>query len=124
MPEWHVRSSLVNRTFLAGMRNGEYVPIPDIAAVKRCFVIWRIQGSSRYVAGPGRGMIRRAHTHWEERMAPINRPNAAVVLGLLAFSAVTVVPVYACTRALYVGEDGLVITGRSMDWGEDMYSNL
>ena len=29
----------------------------------------------------------------------------------------------ACTRALYVGENGLVITGRSMDWGEDMYSN-
>lgn len=29
-----------------------------------------------------------------------------------------------CTRVLYVGEDGLVITGRSMDWGEDMYSNL
>src|SRR5262249_22756146 len=29
-----------------------------------------------------------------------------------------------CTRVLYVGEGGLVITGRSMDWGEDMYSNL
>ena len=32
--------------------------------------------------------------------------------------------VEACTRVLYVGVGGLVITGRSMDWGEDMYSNL
>lgn len=30
----------------------------------------------------------------------------------------------ACTRVLYVGQNGLVITGRSMDWGEDMYSNM
>jgi len=30
----------------------------------------------------------------------------------------------ACTRALYVGDKGLVITGRSMDWSEDMRSNL
>src|SRR6478672_6278146 len=29
-----------------------------------------------------------------------------------------------CTRAMYVGDDGLVITGRSMDWGEDMSSNM
>lgn len=28
-----------------------------------------------------------------------------------------------CTRALYVGDNNLVITGRSMDWGQDMYSN-
>ncbi len=30
----------------------------------------------------------------------------------------------ACTRALYVSDDGLVITGRSMDWAEDMHTNL
>jgi len=30
----------------------------------------------------------------------------------------------ACTRALYVGADGQVITGRTMDWSEDMGSNL
>lgn len=29
-----------------------------------------------------------------------------------------------CTRALYVGADNTVITGRSMDWSEDMHSNL
>jgi penicillin V acylase-like amidase (Ntn superfamily) len=30
----------------------------------------------------------------------------------------------ACTRALYVGADGTVITGRSMDWKEDLHTNL
>jgi choloylglycine hydrolase len=30
----------------------------------------------------------------------------------------------ACTRILYVAPDGTVITGRSMDWAEDMRSNL
>jgi penicillin V acylase-like amidase (Ntn superfamily) len=30
----------------------------------------------------------------------------------------------ACTRVLYVGDDGLVLTGRTMDWGEDIRSNL
>src|SRR5262245_31604243 len=46
-------------------------------------------------------------------------------LALVIVLAVTVsVPSYACTRVLYAGEDGLVITGRSMDWGEDLHSNL
>jgi choloylglycine hydrolase len=30
----------------------------------------------------------------------------------------------ACTRTLYVGQDNTVITGRNMDWMEDMSSNL
>ena len=30
----------------------------------------------------------------------------------------------ACTRAVYIGKDGMVITGRSMDWSEDIRSNL
>lgn len=29
-----------------------------------------------------------------------------------------------CTRVTYLGENNLVITGRSMDWGEDMQSDL
>lgn len=29
-----------------------------------------------------------------------------------------------CTRALYVGDNNLVITGRNMDWKEDMLTNL
>lgn len=45
----------------------------------------------------------------------------------LAFVALSVLLASAadgCTRALYVGEGNLVITGRSMDWSEDMRSNL
>jgi penicillin V acylase-like amidase (Ntn superfamily) len=30
----------------------------------------------------------------------------------------------ACTRVLFVGSDNVVITGRTMDWEEDMHSNL
>jgi penicillin V acylase-like amidase (Ntn superfamily) len=33
-------------------------------------------------------------------------------------------PALACTRTLYVGDDKTVITGRNMDWKEDMHSNL
>jgi choloylglycine hydrolase len=29
-----------------------------------------------------------------------------------------------CTRAVYLGSDNTVITGRSLDWNDDMYSNL
>lgn len=29
-----------------------------------------------------------------------------------------------CTRTLYIGDDNTVITGRNMDWKEDMLSNL
>lgn len=42
----------------------------------------------------------------------------AAVLALLPQSA------NACTRAVYLGSDGTVITGRNMDWVEDMRSNL
>lgn len=31
---------------------------------------------------------------------------------------------HACTRALYTGTENTVITGRSMDWAEDMHSNI
>jgi choloylglycine hydrolase len=41
---------------------------------------------------------------------------------LLAGSAL--VPAISCTRTLYVGDDHTVITGRNMDWKEDMGSNL
>lgn len=30
----------------------------------------------------------------------------------------------ACTRAVYFGKEGQTVTGRSMDWAEDMQSNL
>jgi penicillin V acylase-like amidase (Ntn superfamily) len=45
------------------------------------------------------------------------------VLAALVVSA-DPAPAEACTRALYVSKDGTVIVGRSMDWGEDMMSNM
>ncbi len=54
------------------------------------------------------------------------RLKACVLAASLALLAAPFVidPAQACTRALYVGDSGLVITGRSMDWSEDMRSNL
>jgi penicillin V acylase-like amidase (Ntn superfamily) len=43
----------------------------------------------------------------------------ATIFSLAAWQAIE-----ACTRVVYLGSDGVVITGRSMDWLEDMYSNL
>ncbi len=43
----------------------------------------------------------------------------ATLAGLLYMPAVL-----ACTRAVYLGADNLVITGRSMDWLSDMSTNL
>lgn len=45
-----------------------------------------------------------------------------LTLGIFAITSDNFVQ--ACTRAVYLGTDGLVITGRSMDWSEDMQSNL
>ena len=39
-------------------------------------------------------------------------------------AATLVRPAEACTRVLFRAPDGTVITGRSMDWGEDMHSNM
>lgn len=49
----------------------------------------------------------------------IKAAAAALFMGCAALS-----PAAACTRAVYMGADGLVITGRSMDWDEDMRFNL
>ncbi len=45
------------------------------------------------------------------------------LIGSLIFTTTTM-PVAACTRVLYVAKDGTVLTGRSMDWGEDLKSNM
>ena len=56
----------------------------------------------------------------------IGRVCRGTVIGLIATVALstTPAPVAACTRALYGAKDGTVIVGRSMDWGEDMHSNM
>lgn len=43
---------------------------------------------------------------------------------LLALGSVLPHGADGCTRALYVGADGTVITGRSMDWKEDLHTDL
>ncbi len=57
------------------------------------------------------------------------RTSSAYRSTLIALIAAVVLsagpaPVAACTRVLYMAQDGTVITGRSMDWGEDLKSNL
>jgi penicillin V acylase-like amidase (Ntn superfamily) len=46
----------------------------------------------------------------------------AIVAAILAVA--TTIPADACTRAVYLGPDGQTVTGRSMDWQEDMQTNL
>lgn len=57
-------------------------------------------------------------------MRPLVRPLAA--LGLAAALALPLgpSPAEACTRALYVGPEGRVLTGRTMDWKLPIVSNL
>ena len=52
------------------------------------------------------------------------RMAAASLCALFLFSIVLPVSSIACTRTLFVAQDGTVITGRNMDWSEDMGSNL
>ena len=52
------------------------------------------------------------------------RVAAASVCALLLAVVVFSISSIACTRTLFVGKDGIVITGRNMDWAEDMSSNL
>lgn len=49
---------------------------------------------------------------------------AGVALVLAAVSLMSVQPVEACTRAVYIGPDQMVVTGRTMDWKEDIMTNI
>ncbi len=52
----------------------------------------------------------------------ITKSLIALITSLAILS--TPMPASACTRALYVAKDGTILTGRSMDWGEDMHANM
>lgn len=52
------------------------------------------------------------------------RISQFAAFGLLASVTAISGAALACTRTLYVGADNTVITGRNMDWKEDMASNL
>lgn len=47
-----------------------------------------------------------------------------IAVGLLVCLVLLASVAEACTRAVYFGKEGQTVTGRSMDWAEDMYSNL
>ena len=55
-------------------------------------------------------------------MKPI--PKLLAAAAAVALTVASIAPAEACTRALYVADNGLVITGRWMDWAEDMHTNL
>ncbi len=57
-----------------------------------------------------------------QRRKPARVAQGAAML--LALAAAAPQDASACTRAVYIGSDNVVITGRSMDWEEDMQSNL
>ena len=50
--------------------------------------------------------------------------SRAPAAALLIAAAAASMPALACTRVLYVGADGDVITARSMDWKSDIATNL
>lgn len=50
--------------------------------------------------------------------------TCSIIVAAVIFSAAFVFSAQACTRALYVGDDNLVVTGRSLDWPETMDSEL
>lgn len=55
----------------------------------------------------------------------MNSRTAALAVACATLLSVTCAdPARACSRVVYVGDGGLIITGRSMDWPEDMSSNL
>lgn len=47
-----------------------------------------------------------------------------VALSGIAWACGMAVPADACTRAVYLGPDDMVVTGRTMDWKEDPQSNI
>lgn len=50
--------------------------------------------------------------------------RAAGAVAMAAAVVAALEPATACTRAMFVGSDQMVVTGRNMDWPEDMRSNL
>jgi len=49
--------------------------------------------------------------------------RTSAALSLIALTLISGFHANACTRAVYLGSDNVIITGRSMDWAEDIYSN-
>ncbi len=52
------------------------------------------------------------------------RKNSLTALLCASFAVLPIHPASACSRAVYFGLEGQAVTGRSMDWLEDMQTNL
>jgi penicillin V acylase-like amidase (Ntn superfamily) len=52
------------------------------------------------------------------------RAKTAQLMSILCVAHFASSPAQACTRALYVGINGRVLTGRTMDWKDDIQTNL
>ncbi len=50
--------------------------------------------------------------------------NRYTLVAMLCLGISTPSPAPACTRAVYLGSNGDVITVRSMDWADDILTNL
>lgn len=50
--------------------------------------------------------------------------RSAAMACIIAGSAALPGPTDACTRAVYLGPDNMIVTGRTMDWKEDPQSNI
>lgn len=57
-----------------------------------------------------------------KNMPRIRAPIAALLVGISGLAAVSTS--WACTRLVYHGANGQVVTARSMDWKSDIVSNL
>lgn len=65
----------------------------------------------------------RSLTHQATR-SPLNLMKS-ILLPLLCIIGLLVTPdAWSCTRVLYSGTDNTIVTGRSMDWAQDMGTNL
>ena len=54
----------------------------------------------------------------------MNKPIKTIAVALAAIASMSVQQTEACTRATYIGPDNTVITGRTMDWKEDLMRNI
>lgn len=52
------------------------------------------------------------------------RKKTVTLMAVAALLSVGMQNAEACTRAVYLGPDNMVITGRTMDWKEDIMSNI
>ncbi|MGL4864381.1 MAG: hypothetical protein ACRDDK_01780, partial [Cetobacterium sp.] len=52
------------------------------------------------------------------------KKNEKLILASTFLCVLLSKPILACTRAVYFGKENQTITGRSMDWSEDMDSHF